>query len=146
VNEQTMYDILLNLPKTRSNMVIIEKPDSVSEKIREFKIKLLSIPTLDKKIAILVNYVRTKLRPNERITFLNLLEQSLQRDLLLSGLSAFAGFILLKGGLSKEVSDASKLFRAICITTGIANLTFSGKVISDCITLLDVISDLKRRR
>jgi len=141
----TAYDILLGAPKARAEMTIIEKPDMISDKVRKLKLELLSYATLDKKIAALIKHVTVELQPQERCLFLTLLEQSIYRDLLLSGFGIFAGFILIKGGLDKSVQDASKLFRLMCVSTGLASLTFGGKTISDNLTFLNVIRDLSQK-
>jgi len=139
------YDILLKAPKARAEMTILEKPDLISDKVRKLKLELLAYATLDKKIASLIKFVETDLQPQERCVFLALLKQSIFRDLLLSGFGIFAGFVLVKGGLDKSVQDSSKLFRLICVSTGLASLTFGGKTISDYLTFLNVIEDLSRK-
>ena len=145
VSQDAIYDILLGAPKARSELTILQKPDTISDRVRGLKLKLMSYSTLDKKIAYLIKFVTQDLLPQERCTFLQLFKQSIYRDILLSGLGIFSGFVLIRGGLSEKVQKSPKLFKLICVSTGIANLTFGGQTISDAITLLQVINDLQAK-
>lgn len=138
-------DILMFAPKARSLDTIIQHPDDISEKIRRCKIEILGASTLDKKIATFIDYFNNKLAPEERCTFLALFKQSIVRDLILSGLGMFIGFILIKEGISLNKEHASRLFKLASVSAGMASLTFGGKVIGDWLTLYNVATDLENK-
>ena len=136
-------DVLLHLPKARADFTLVEKPDQISEKIRELKFKLMAFSTLDRKIGYLINYIQNELAPEERCTFLQLFRQSMIRDMILSGLGVFLGIILTKEGAKVETN--SRLFRIAVITSGIASIAFSGKTLSDILTFWQIIDDLQTK-
>jgi len=138
-------DVLMFAPKARSLDHIIQHPDDISEKIRRCKVEIIAASTLDKKIGIFLDFVNNKLAPEERCTFIALFKQSIVRDLILSGLGMFIGFILLKEGISLNKEHASKIFKLAAVSAGMASLTFGGKVIGDWLTLYNVASDQEKK-
>lgn len=141
----SLDDILMFAPKAKSLDHIIQRPDDISEKIRRCKIEILGASTLDKKIATLIEFFNTKVAPEERCMFLSLFKQSIVRDLILSGVGMFIGFILIKEGISLNKEHASKIFKLAAVSAGMASLTFGGKVVGDWITLYKVASDLEAK-
>lgn len=136
-------DIFMHLPKARPDFTLVEKPDQISEKIRELKLKIMSFSTLDRKIGYLINYIQNELTPEERCTFIELFKQSMIRDMILSGLGMFLGIVLTKEG--SKVETKSRIFRISVITSGIASIAFSGKSLSDILTFWQIIGDLQNK-
>jgi len=132
-------EILSFLPKPRVGYVLLQNPDTTSEKVRRLKFDLKAYATLDRKIALVIKRVK-ELHPSERETFLLLFKQSLVRDFILSGFTVFLGMVMLKHVF--DIKSDSKLFKFSVVSAGTASIGFGGKTIGDAYILYNVVEDL----